>query len=248
MFKYFKSPLFLVTGMLVLAGIACSFSFSTAKIENVRLARDESGNDRTETFGPADTVYVLFDLKSAPDDTTVKAIWKVVSVEGMEANTELGESEELETGSANIWFSYDTEAALLAGRYKVEIYMNGERETSKEFTIEALGPSIANVRIARDNGGEDQTDTFAPTDNIYVLFDLTNAPSDTTVQAFWKTVDVEGEESDLQFAESEVLETASTDVLFSLAPSPDGLPEGTYKVDIYLNGEQSVTREFTIAN
>lgn len=248
MIKYLKSPLSLVIGMLVLAGIACSFSFSTAKIENVRLARDEAGNDRTDTFAPTDTVYILFDLKNAPDDTTVKAIWKIVEVEGEEPNTEIGESDELETGSGSIWFSYDRETALPDGRYKVEIYMNDERETTKEFTVESPNASIENTRMARDEAGNDQTDTFAPTDTIFVLFDLTNAPANTTVQALWKTVEVEGEESDVQFAESEVLETASTDILFSLAPGPDGLPNGTYKVEILLNGELSETREFSIAN
>lgn len=140
MFRYLKSPLFLVMGMLVLASIACSFSFSTANIENVRLARDEAGSDRTETFAPTDTIYVLFDLDNAPEDTKVKALWKAVEIESMEPNAEIGESDELETGSAEVWFSFVPGAeGLPEGRYKVEIYLNGERETTKEFSVENSG-------------------------------------------------------------------------------------------------------------
>lgn len=134
--KKVKSPIFIVIGMLILASIACNFSFSTANIDNVQLARDENGNDRTDTFSPTDTIYVLFDLKNAPDDSTVKAVWKFVDVEGEESNDQFAESDELTTGSAAVWFSFVPGAqGMPEGKYKVEIYLNDEREETREFTV-----------------------------------------------------------------------------------------------------------------
>jgi len=121
--------------MMLLATLACEISFSTASasIDNERLATDQDGNNRTTTFAPTDTIYVVFDLKDAPNDTTVQTVWYALDDSG---ETELYRSETLETSTARIYFNLSN-ATLPEGRYKVDILLNGERERSLEFTVVA---------------------------------------------------------------------------------------------------------------
>jgi hypothetical protein len=128
-------PVFLVILMLIGAALACSFSFSSASIENIQLARDQEGEDRATTFNPLDTVYVVFDLEHAPPETTVQAIWTLVEANGEEVNEVLLESEEIETSSAEVWFSLSNSEGLPIGNYKVDIFLNEEREETLTFEV-----------------------------------------------------------------------------------------------------------------
>ncbi len=78
---------------IFLVTIACEFSFSSANVENLRLARDEAGQQTTTQFEPTDTFYLVGDLSNAPDDTKLKAIWTAVEVEGVEPNLVIQERE-----------------------------------------------------------------------------------------------------------------------------------------------------------
>lgn len=131
-----KSPLWIVLGMLVLAALACNFSFSTANISNARTASDQDGDNKSETFAPNDVIYAVFDLKNAADNTEVKASWKVVEVEGYEANEELLQSD-IEVGSSKIWFSLEPSAdGLPEGKYKVDLYLNGDLKKTLTFSVQ----------------------------------------------------------------------------------------------------------------
>lgn len=137
MFKSLRWTAFIM-GMLVLSAMACSFNFSTAKINNARLATDEDGNNKQTTFAIGDTIYAVMDLDNAPSDTKVEATWYMVEVEGVEPNTKINdEPVAVETGSGSVWFSLDTNTVgLTTGKYKVEIALNGEKEKTLDFTIE----------------------------------------------------------------------------------------------------------------
>ncbi len=146
MLKKIKWPVWMVMGMMLLAILACNFSFSTAKLENIRLAVDEDGNNKTTTFTMTDTVYIVMDLENAPDDTEVSAVWIVVDAPDVEPGTRLGDVDPttddeivtLETGSGSLWFSMEPASFNLPpGKYKVEISLNGEREATLEFDITA---------------------------------------------------------------------------------------------------------------
>lgn len=132
-------PVFLVAGLLISAALACSFSFSSAKIENERLATDQEGDSRTTIFAPEDTIYVVLDLKSAPPETKIQAVWTLIEAEGEEPNTELLRSPELETGSAEVWFSLtpNPDSSHAIGTYKVELFIDDEREKTLNFEVQA---------------------------------------------------------------------------------------------------------------
>ena len=97
------------------AALACNFLVSTAKIDNVRMARDEQGEQTTTTFGQKDNFYLLGDLKNAPSDTKLKAIWTGVEVKDNPPDTVIDEKE-LVTGDGTFTFSLVNNNPALAGR------------------------------------------------------------------------------------------------------------------------------------
>lgn len=121
--------------VLVLASLACSFNFSTAAVENLRMAKDEGGSQATTQFAPTDPFYLVGDLKNAPEDTKLKAVWTAVEVEGADPNTLILEKEEA-GGSGPFWFNLTSDSGSWpVGKYKVDLYMNDELNSTLEFEV-----------------------------------------------------------------------------------------------------------------
>jgi len=128
-------PLFFALALLLLAALACDFSVSTANISEATLARDADGNEPTTVFNQDDVFYLLVDLANAPDDTTVKAAWTAVDVEGEEPNLFIDETE-LTTGDGRLTFDLSNNSLWPVGTYKVELYLNDELERTLEFQVQ----------------------------------------------------------------------------------------------------------------
>jgi hypothetical protein len=121
-------------GVLLLVTAACSFSASTAKIKDAWTARDNNGEQqKTIVFAQDDIFYCMVALTNAPDDTVVKAAWYAVDVEGTDPNTLISETEF--TGGGEMTFNLNFDKAWPIGRYKVELYLNGELDRTLEFSV-----------------------------------------------------------------------------------------------------------------
>ena len=130
---------------LLLAGIAagCSFSISTANIAQAVLAKDVKGDtfepvDPTSTF-PTDqaVINLVVTVANAPSDTKVKTVWTAVDVgDAAPANTKIDEAELTMDASGNAHFtlSLPNSGVWPAGKYKVEIYLNGKLNRTLEYT------------------------------------------------------------------------------------------------------------------
>lgn len=126
----------LFLSILVLAGLACSGSFSTANISDAYMSRDDAGQDRTTVFAPADTTFYLqVQLANAPDDTTLKAVWTAVSVAGETPNLLIDETS-LSGGDGNYTFNLQNDSQWPTGQYKVDLYLNDELNQTLNFTVE----------------------------------------------------------------------------------------------------------------
>ncbi len=126
---------FIPLAALIIATLACSFNFSTANIENARLARDTDGQNQTTVFVPDETVYAVLDLRNAPEDTELQAVWYAVDVPDVDADTELGRSDEIESTSGAVWFSFYPRDGWVPGTYKVEIILNTVVDQTLTFEI-----------------------------------------------------------------------------------------------------------------
>lgn len=137
MFNKSMWRVWVVVALLISASLACEFSFSTANIDEAYMAKDADGNDKTSTFGQsAGAVYAIIELKNAPDDTELKAIWYAVEVEGQEPNSEILDYD-ITGGDGQYNFSLTNDALFPVGKYKVEILLNDEVEKTLEFEIVA---------------------------------------------------------------------------------------------------------------
>ncbi|MBN1149154.1 MAG: hypothetical protein JXA78_17980 [Anaerolineales bacterium] len=241
---------------LLLAALACNFSASTANISDAWMARDEAGTERTTVFAPGDTFYAKVELDNAPDDTTVKATWAVVEAAGLAANTFLDEAE-LTQGSGELTFSLVSDQPWSAGKYKVDLHLDGELERTLEFEVrdEAPAPlaaspvapsgaSISDAYMSRDQVGDEPTRIFDQADIFYAQVELVGAPNPVTVKAIWIGIQIEGEEPDTLIYESE-LSTDNGGLYFELSNS-ELWPPGRYKVDIYVDNVFQRTLEFEV--
>ncbi len=115
--------------------LACSLSASTANITDAKMSRDYDGNDPTTTFKQNETFYCMVVLANAPEDTTVKASWTAVEVENEQPNTFIDEAE-LVTGSGTIHFDLSNDGLWPVGKYKVDLFINGELDRTLDFEVQ----------------------------------------------------------------------------------------------------------------
>ena len=125
----------LVLSTLVLSSLACEFSASTASITEAVMARDAEGTEPTTVFAPEDTFFCLVTLGNAPDDTSVRAVWTAVEVEGNDPNTVIDESA-IESGSGTLEFNLTNSNPWPVGSYKVDLYLNDELDQTIEFEVQ----------------------------------------------------------------------------------------------------------------
>jgi len=127
----------LVIAALMLAAFACSFQASTANFAEVYMARDSEGASRTTTFSQADVFYAIVHLANAPDGTEVKAVWYAANVEGEDPETFIDEVS-ITSGDAILTFDMANTPDILwpRGSYRVDLYLNGELETSVNFQVQ----------------------------------------------------------------------------------------------------------------
>jgi hypothetical protein len=122
-------------GMVVLVTLACGFNVSTANIKNAFMARDSEGKESTKVFAPSDVFYCIVTLANAPEDTKVKAIWYAVEAENTQPNYKIDEYETT-SSDATLPFSLTPSGTWPTGKYKVEIYLNGELKQTLEFEVQ----------------------------------------------------------------------------------------------------------------
>jgi hypothetical protein len=122
--------------VLLLAGLACEGSFSTANISEAWMSFDQEGDRRTTTYGPSDIFYAQVDLQNAPDDTSVKVVWIAEDVEDTEPDFEMNEYEYI-GGDSGLYFELEnTDFLWPNGKYRADIYLNGDLAQSLTFYVE----------------------------------------------------------------------------------------------------------------
>ena len=124
----------LAVAVLLAASLACEFSASTANIKEAWMARDEAGEQKTDVFAQGEVFYCIVELANALDQTSVKAAWTAVNVEGEEPNLLLDETE-LTGGSNRLTFELSNNMLWPLGRYKVDLYLNDELDQTLEFEV-----------------------------------------------------------------------------------------------------------------
>lgn len=130
-----KFPIFLALITIALSALACGGSFTTANVGDAWMATDIEGANRTTVFSQEDDFYAFVELRNAPDDTQLKAVWTGVDIEGEEPNIIINETE-FTSGDDTIYFQLFNDQLWPVGSYKVDIYLNGELATTMTFQVQ----------------------------------------------------------------------------------------------------------------
>jgi len=130
-----KSPLVriaLALAVLVAASIACGFS--TANISNAYTSANPDGGSSTAVFAQDQVFYAIVQLANAPAETTVKAVWTAVQVDGYDGETYLDETV-LSSGDGTLTFEMSNSNLWPIGIYKVDIYLNDTLDRTLQFEV-----------------------------------------------------------------------------------------------------------------
>ena len=102
--------------------------------------------------------------------------------------------------------------------------------------------NISSLKLGTDKTVSKETSTFSPTDTIYGVAEVSNAPSKVKVKGTFIIEDVEGEKSGpVPSLETTVDLPGSGTATFTFTPPPSGWPKGKYRLEVVMlneNGEQ----------
>ncbi len=124
----------LALGLLVVAGLACNFSASTANISDLKLSKDKDASQSATTFASGDTVYAVATISNAPGKVKVKGLLAIEDVEGEQKGPIPGLEKTLAldgSGTATFTFSPPT-SGWPKGKYKVDVIMMDESGQQKD--------------------------------------------------------------------------------------------------------------------
>lgn len=115
-------------------------STSTGALSEVHMARDDGNGDpgeETSTFTPKDrTIHCVSRLKDAKSGTKMKFSWYAVDAEGGE-NQKIRDIDYTTRTLENIVHGHlKAPSDWPVGKYKVEVYVNGNLEETVGFTVE----------------------------------------------------------------------------------------------------------------
>lgn len=158
-----RHPAWLAVGLIIFALIACNLgkkstnlstnnandasnsnsgspSTSTGALTKVHMARDDGKGDpgeESDTFNPKDrTIHCVTTLKDAKSGTQMKFSWFVVDADGSK-NEKIRDIDYTTRALENVVHGH-----LIAprdwpvGKYKVEVYVNGNLEETVPYTVQ----------------------------------------------------------------------------------------------------------------
>jgi hypothetical protein len=237
-------PVWMAAAALLGAALACSVEFDEAHIGDARMVAAPDDDQRTRTYQPNDTLYAAVELLDAPGDTTTRATWTVVEGVGVAPETRLLE-QRIEGGAGRLVFEAAPEdGPWPLGQYRVDLYVNGDRETSLAFEVRSPA-TFRTARMVAGPQGESSVTAYAVTDTFYCAASLDRAPENTQVRAVWRALEVPGMEPEAVLGARE-LQSATGTLIFELPPEGDAWPLGLYQIELFVNGERKRTVKFEV--
>ena len=107
---------------------------------------------------------------------------------------------------------------------------------------------VSNPVLSTDKAGANTTTTFAPTDTIYLSFDINQVDKGTSFDIKWYALNVSGQDPNTPFVTSNVVYdgTSGNKVYANTNSTSGGFPVGQYKVEIDMNGTKVAEQSFNI--
>ncbi|HSA99898.1 MAG TPA: hypothetical protein VLE49_04555 [Anaerolineales bacterium] len=129
------APVLFALIVLIVSQLACNASASTANINNAWMDTTEEGKNPATVFSQDAVFFAFVDLKNAPDDTKLKAVWTAVDAQDTEKNLKLNETEFVSSDGLVHFQLENKEYLWPVGQYKVDIYLNDKLDKTLTFEV-----------------------------------------------------------------------------------------------------------------
>ena len=96
------------------------------------LNADKTINDKTDSFKPNDTIYASIATGGTATTATLKTHWTYQDGQVVDESTQTIAP----TGDARTEFHISKPDGLPAGKYKLELFLNGSSAATKDFEVE----------------------------------------------------------------------------------------------------------------
>lgn len=125
---------------------------------------------------------------------------------------------------------------------------NDKQSTSSTGTSSS-GDSISDIHMAKDDGSGqpgDEATSFAPGDHtIHCVATLKTAKSGTQMKFSWWVVDADGTKNQ-KIKDIDYTTKALENVVHGHLTLPQDWPKGSYKVDVYVNGNLDKSLHYSV--
>ena len=104
--------------------------------------------------------------------------------------------------------------------------------------------NIGSLKLAKDQAASQETSSFAPTDTVYAVATIENAPGAVKVTGRLVIESVEGEQSGPIPGLEKTLDLPSSGTAtYTFTPPPGGFPAGKYKVEVLMKNEEGEQKD-----
>src|SRR5260370_38177708 len=124
-----RSTLVVRLGLLMVLGLSCKFSASTANISGLKIGKDKNAATETSTFAPNDTVYAVATISNSPGKVKVKG--RLVPEDAPGEKRPENTVELPGSGTATLTFTPPA-SGFPAGKYKIEVTLMDEAGEQKD--------------------------------------------------------------------------------------------------------------------
>ena len=143
----------LALSVILVAALACNYSFTTANVSKLKLGKDKDAKTETDKFGPNDTVYGVATISNTSNKQKVKIRLLYDDVKGQDSGKLFPgtEASSVINGASDVPLNFTPPAGGWSnGRYKVEFTMYdeaGDKQVDQEtatFTVSGASSSSSN--------------------------------------------------------------------------------------------------------
>lgn len=143
--------------LLVFVVAACSGSFTTANISELKFSKNEKGEPAATSFNTGENIYAVTTVANASGKNKLTFKITYENVPGKGKGEEIGSKTTDVEGSMMLWQQF---SSPLPGDYKVEATLNdesGKKIDSKSGTVKITGsaPAASDAKKSDDNKDED---------------------------------------------------------------------------------------------
>lgn len=131
-------------------------------------------------------------------------------------------------------------ALLVAAGLGVACSRPAAAPPATENTVRVTGVDLG-LGLGPDKQVKDKTDSFSPSETIYVSIKTEGAAPSATLKARWSFQD-----GQIVKESSQTIAPTGTAVTEFHVSNPAGWPKGSYKVEVFLNGSSVETESFKV--